>query len=114
MAPGKLRFADKTTEASQALQHPTTVTKLWSFLELCNVHRHFVPKFAKLTAPLYKNLKKGEPLQFNLDGEEMKVVDVLKLQLITSPVMALSRSNGQYTIDADARDTQVGVVLQHE
>lgn len=44
----------------------------------------------------------------------MKAVKVFKGKLITPTVLALPKSNGQYTTDTDACDTQVGCVLSQE
>lgn len=74
----KLHVATRITEAIKALQYPTTLAKLWSFLKLGSVYQRFAPSFPKLAAQLNQNLKKGEPLQFYLNKERMKAVDILK------------------------------------
>lgn len=52
-------------------------------------------------------MEKGDPLQINPDEEKMKTVNIFKVKLTTPPVLVLPTPNGQYTIDADAFDTQV-------
>lgn len=59
-------------------------------------------------------LKKGEPLRFKLEDTERKTVEAMKEKLTTPPVLALPQLNGQYTIDTDACDTQVGCELLQE
>lgn len=111
MALGKLHVTKKTTEDIRAPQHPTTALELGSLLESRNIYRSIVLNFAKLAAQLNKKLMKGELLQIDLDEVEMKAVDVLKDKLISPLVPASSKSNGQYTIETDTCNTQVGCLL---
>lgn len=43
IAPGKWQVTQKTTKAVEALQYPTSISELRSFLGLCNVYKRFVP-----------------------------------------------------------------------
>lgn len=96
-----------TIKSTKDLQYLSKVPEFPSFLGLCNAYRHFAPNFAKLASPLNKKLKKRDPLQFSLDEGEMKAVDVLSKMLVTSPVLALSKSNSRYNSDTDACDFRV-------
>lgn len=111
IAAGNLQVVCMTTKAVEPLQYLSTVLKTQPFLGLCNVYRSFVPNFARLAAPLNKNLEKGEPLQFELDDRMGKAVDVFKEKLINTPALALPRKNRQYTLVTDHFCTQLGCVL---
>lgn len=50
-------------------------------------------------------------MQFSLDGEEMKVVNVLKEKLLTPLTLTLPKSYDQYIVDTDACVTQRGCAL---
>ena len=56
--PGQLEVATKNTEAVKRFKEPTTQTEQRSFLGLFNIYRRFVPKFARIAAPLNAFLKK--------------------------------------------------------
>lgn len=114
ISPGKLSVSAKTTEAVKAFMYPNRVSKLRSFLRACDVYQRFVPNFARPASSLNKKFKERDPLQFDINREDLKAVDVLDKKLTTPPVLALSGSNGQYIIDTDAHDTQVGFVLLQE
>lgn len=63
--------------------------------------------------PLNKQLKKGELTRFELNDKERQRVDELKEKITTTPVPALSRPEGQFVIETDACDKEVGCVLLH-
>lgn len=108
----RLEIANHTAEAIHGLRPPTSLTELRSFLGLFNVSRRFVPKFARLAAPLNKRLRKDQPFTFGpLNREEMATLDVLKNALIFSPILAPHNSSGNITLDTDACDVQIGCVL---
>ena len=111
ISPGKLEVASKTTEAIKGLSYPTDVSQMRSFLGLCNDYRRFVPNFTRLAKPLNRKLKKDRSIRFELDDSEKEAVDALKEKLTSTPVLALPRATGQFTIDTDACDYQVGCVL---
>lgn len=53
-------------------------------------------------------------LQIGLNEVGKKAVGVLKDKLVAPPVLALPQLAGQYTIDTDACDTQIGCVILQE
>lgn len=55
---GKLHAVEKTTEAIAGLKEPSTITKMKSFLALCNVFRRFVPNVSRIATPLNAKLYK--------------------------------------------------------
>lgn len=91
---GNLQVARKTTKVVEALQHPTNISKVRSFLGLCNKYRRVVSNFARLSEHLNKKLKKIKPFCFELDTVDREVVDTLKEQLIKLPLLALPRRDG--------------------
>ena len=110
--PGKLAVAQKTTEAVKNFKPLETVTHVKSFLGLCNVYRRFVPNFARVAAPLNKLTRKGvSPKLPPLTEEQLQSIQKLKDALISAPILALPRPGLPYSMDTDACDYQVGVVL---
>lgn len=58
-ALGKLQVTRETTETVAAVQDPMNLSKVWSFLKLCHVHRRLVLSSALLAVPLSKKSKNG-------------------------------------------------------
>lgn len=73
-----------------------------------------MPGFAKIAAPVYKMLKKGELNKFVLDEQARQAVEKLKNRLINPAVLVILRLKRHYTVNTDASDTQVGCVLLRE
>lgn len=111
IASGKLHVSTEKTEASRPLQQPSSAPEPWPFYGLCNFYPRFVPNFAKLASPSDKRLKKGEPLQIERGKQIRKAADDVKHKLTTPLVLALPRSDGNYTMDTDACDTQMRCAL---
>lgn len=53
--PGCLELSHDTTNLEAKLEHPGTKSKVFSFLGLCNVSRHFTPNFPALLLFSTKN-----------------------------------------------------------
>lgn len=100
--PGRLEHAEHTTDAVAKHEHPTTQTKIGSFLGLCSLFGPFVPNFARLAASVNKKLKVDQPKQYRpLDEKEGAAVLSLNESLIGPPVLSLPRTEGSYTLDTD-------------
>lgn len=101
--PRRPKIASHTTDAVRELQTPINLTKLRSFLGLRNVFRRFVSKFARLAAPLNKNLRKDNLAAFAvLNDKETQPMNALNDALMLPPVLALPNSTGHITLDIDA------------
>lgn len=61
-------------------------------------------------------LQKGQPPTFDgLFDKEITALETLDAKLMESPLMALPRSQGDYTVDTEACDKGIGcVVLQKQ
>ena len=110
--PGKLEVSTRTCDAIKQAKPPTTQTGIRSFIGLCNVFRRFVPNFARIATPLNRKLEKGQPFNFEtLTDAEYAAFEELKRRLVSPPILALPKRDGQYKLDTDACDTQVGSTL---
>lgn len=56
---GQLMVSQHTIEGIRDLNPPTNITKLRTFLSLCNVSRYFVPNFARIAALLTRMVNKS-------------------------------------------------------
>ena len=71
-----------------------------------------MPSFARVAAPLTDLLRKGKPAQLEDFGEkESEAFENLKQLLTSAPVLSLPRDDLPVSIETDASDYQIGVVL---
>jgi Reverse transcriptase (RNA-dependent DNA polymerase)/RNase H-like domain found in reverse transcriptase len=101
---------DKNASVRQALP-PTKKTGLRRFLGLTGFYRKFIPTYAKVAAPLTTFLKGDRDDTFELNAEEIKAHEQLKLAVTTAPVLALPNNSGAYVLETDASASQLGVQL---
>lgn len=90
------------------------ISKVRSFIGLCNVYGCLVRNFARPVALLNKKIKETESFRLELDIVVCKAVDVLKEKLKTLPVLALPRRDKHCIFETDACDIQVGCLLSLE
>lgn len=112
---GHVRVNEKNLVGLRKAEPPTTKKSLRSFLGMCNVYRRFVKDYAAVARPLtaLTSSKVADPLpKFN--EEQVKAFEDLKWRLTHTPILALPRRTGQYTVDTDASAAQVGCVLLQE
>jgi Reverse transcriptase (RNA-dependent DNA polymerase)/RNase H-like domain found in reverse transcriptase len=115
IGPGTLSVSEKNTRAFRTAKPPTTQTELRSFLGLCNVYRRFVSGFAKISAPLNDVMRKGESPQLGeLTEFQRSSFETLRDCLLNHPILALPRTEGQFTLDTDASSDQIGCCLFQE
>lgn len=104
----------QTIQVIRGLEHPANLTELQSSLGLCNVFCRLVQKLAVAT-PLNKKLRNGQPQTFDkLSNDEITALERLKIKLANPVVLELSLWQGDYTVDTDACDKQIGCDLLQE
>ena len=68
--------------------------------------------FAKIAAPLNSLLRKGESSRLNtLNEDQLRAFEALRQCLLTPPILALPKADGQFTLDTDASSDQIGCCL---
>lgn len=106
---------EKNLVGLRQAQTPKTEKDLRSFLGMCNAYRRFVKDYAKgarqLLAMTSTNMSDPRPA---VDKEQTQAFEELKHRLTRTPILALSRRNGKYTVDTDASASQDGSILLHE
>ena len=99
----------KKVSAVREWPTPKNVHDVRAFLGLCSYYRRFVPNFAADSAPLCALT--GALKKFEWTPECTAAMNALKEKLTTSPILALPRDAGGYTIDCDASNFGIGCVL---
>lgn len=86
--------------------------ELGLFLCSCNFFRRINRTFAKIVAPLYRQLKKKQRKSFEpSDENERAALKALKGSLISLTVLALPENAWKFTLETTAFDEQTGWVL---
>jgi len=91
---------------------PQNVQEVRSFLGLAGYYRRYVEKYADIAKPLQILTNKDMPFVWN-EAQE-KAFCVLKLRLVSAPILASPSDDGLYVLDTDASQIGLGAVLQQE
>lgn len=92
--------------------HPTTKTKLRSFLGLCTVYHRFVPIYTALSTPLNALLEKGQTVQLQPFGNaDASAFTAFINTVMSRRILALPSVSLQFEVDADASDERLGFVM---
>lgn len=92
------------------LEHPTDLKELRSFLG-CGMSSRGLNHFACVPPPLNTNLQRGQQQTFEgISEEKITTLETLKPKLTEAPVLALPRLQGNYNVDKEAGDKQIGCV----
>jgi hypothetical protein len=81
-------------------------------LGLAGYYRRFVNNFGIIARPLNDLLKKGT--QFLWTSVTEHAFQLLKLALVSAPVIALPNFNEPFVVETDASDYGIGAVLQQQ
>lgn len=111
MPRAPLEILKSTIGGICGIQNPTTKTELWSFSSLC-MYSPLVAKLGPCCRPDEKVICKGQPQAFDrLADVKNTTLETLKARLVESSLPPLTSSKGDYSVDADACDKQIGHVL---
>jgi hypothetical protein len=89
--------------------HPLNVTEIRSFLGFATYYRRFIPHFSTVASPMTALTRKD--VVFDWSEECELAFRRLKGSLMSAPVLAYPRQQGQLILDTDASNTGIGAVL---
>ena len=96
-------------QAISDLVAPTDVKGVRSFLGMVGYYRQCITGFATLALPLTELTKIRQP--FIWGPEQQEAFNVLKLALVSSPILAHPDPTRPYTLYTDASDKAIGAIL---
>ena len=99
----------KKVEAVRDWVRPVNHKQALIFVSTVNYYSRFIKNFSKIAHPLRKVSKSKK--DFNWTPECEEAFELLKQALISEPVMAYPRNDGQYILDTDASGYAIGAVL---
>ena len=88
---------------------PKNITEVRSFHGFCSYYRSFIKDFAKIAHPLTQLMHREVPFHWSNDCQ--KAFEELQNALVTSPILAYPRPEGQVILDTDASEKGLGAVL---
>ena len=102
------------TEKVKSFPVPHDVTQVRQFLGLASYYRRFVPKFAKIAAPLHALLKKNHTFEWS--SECLNAFNQLKEVLTSSPVLVFPKFGPgcEFVLETDASYVGLGAVLSQQ
>ena len=110
---GRMTPVEDKVIAIQAMEKPSNVTQLRSFLGSTGYYQKFIPGFNSVAAPLHDMLKgktgKKTPVEWTSAGEV--AFTRLKEALIGKPVLQLIDPELPFILQTDASDDGLGAVL---
>lgn len=111
--PGRLGVSTLTIHAVRGHKNPTNLTEVRSFLRLRKVLRLLVPNLACVSVPLNEKLRKRKlGILERLPNEKITALKTLKPKFMEPPVLAFTRSQGNYTVHIEACYKQIGCMRQ--
>ena len=90
-------------------QCKTDVKQVRQFLGLAGYYRKFIRHYGLLSRPLTDLLRKNT--QFQWTPQLQQCFDTLKQALVTAHVLSLPNFSKEFTVETDASDKGIGVVL---
>ena len=87
---------------------PTSTREVEQFVGFANYHRNFIPKYAKISSPLYELTGKNP---FRWGKRQQKAFDTLKEKLLAAPVLSLPNKDDHFILDTDASGKAIGAEL---
>jgi hypothetical protein len=103
---------DSKISAILDMKTPTTVKQLQSFLGMVQYLNQYSPKLADLCNPLYKLTRKDTNFQWELEHDE--AFNAIKQELVKQPVLQYYDVKKPVTLQVDASNTGLGLVLLQE
>lgn len=96
-------------EVIEKLLAPTNIRGVRSFLGHEGFYRRFIKNFSNIAKPLTNLLIKD--VHFDFSVECVQTFKILKLKLITAPVIVAPDWGSPFEVMCDASDTALGAVL---
>ena len=111
ITPQGVNVDDKKITAMLAWPQPTNISELCGFLGLTSYYRKFVQNYGIIARPLTNLLRKGK---FRWHDEAETAFSALKQAMTTTPTLVMPNFNNSFTIETDASEEGIGVVLTQQ
>jgi len=102
----------KGMQAVKDFPEPTKTHEVQSFLGLCSYFRRFVRDFSTKAKPLYDIVRKDSKFEF--DANELECLEILKVNLLEAPILALYNPKDPTELHCDASALGFGSILMQK
>ncbi|MCO5557030.1 hypothetical protein L7F22_010585 [Adiantum nelumboides] len=90
--------------------HPTNLEELQTFLGLAGFYNKYICDYAKIALPMIDQLK-GKGKTFTWGEEQQRSFDKLKVDLASTPILAIVDPTKPFVVETDVSDRAIGAVL---
>jgi len=105
---GQVKMEQEKIKAVKEWKTLTKVKDVESFLGFTNFYQRFIQNFSHIAKPL--NELKGKK-DWKWEEEHQKVFEKLKEEIMSQPVLLLSRREGKFRVETDMSGHAIGGVL---
>ena len=109
VTPQGLKPNNRNLDAVKNFPPPANLRQLQQFLGLTSYYRRFVPGYAKIAYPLHTLTRKGALFQWSAECET--AFEILRIKLLTSPLLAYPDFSKDFTLETDASKFGLGAIL---
>ena len=88
---------------------PTKLTEVRAFVGLTSYYRRFIPQYSEKARPLTRLTQKDTPFEWGPD--QQGAFELLRNALVSQPVLAFPKPEGDFILDTDASLLAIGAVL---
>ena len=96
-------------ESLRTWHRPCDIRGLRAFLGMASYHRKFIRNFAEVAEPLILLTRRGTPWVW--EDPQQQAFDHLRTALMTDPVLAHPKREGEFILDTDASAHSIGGAL---
>lgn len=107
-----LTITNKKIDGIRNIDTPKNSKELKSVVQLFNVYREFIPKFAQICAPLYELLRKD--VKFNWTKTHQDAFEHIKQKFIEKPILIHPDMNDYFYVETDASKRGLGCVVMQK
>lgn len=114
ISQGCLKMDPSNVDVIFNWQNPQSIGDVRSFHGMASFYRKFVRNFSHVCAPILNTINRGMKCNFKWTEEANKGFELLKTKIVELPTLRLPDFNQLFTIECDASQRAIGVVLSQE
>ncbi|GLJ13208.1 hypothetical protein SUGI_0207710 [Cryptomeria japonica] len=114
VSSGSIKMDPEKVERILNWPSPRSMTEVRSFHGLASFYRKFIRGFSQVCAPILETIKGGQKCKFVWTKEAEEAFQSLKQKVAKQSILAFPDFQKVFTIECDASNVSIGVVLSQE